>query len=120
MRTKTQQYSDYIENGGTLGLVSWEESGRYDKKLAMPTPEEFQVVVMDALKEVAIFSAPEKITANTIIQHLAIDSLEAVEVIINIEHRLEITITNNDFSFSDLKYKSVAEYTQWMYERIKL
>lgn len=38
-KTKQQQYQDYLDNGGQLGLLTWEQSGHFDWALAgLPNP----------------------------------------------------------------------------------
>lgn len=44
MKTKKEQYQEYLNNGGTMTIIEWENDGRHDKSLESP---EWQAYYID-------------------------------------------------------------------------
>lgn len=82
-----------------------------------PELQQLQGKLIDQLAEIAYMNVTESITPETEMQDIDIDSLQTVEVIMELEKQMSIRINDNDFT-SDIKRMKVKQFAQWIHNRI--
>jgi len=82
-----------------------------------PDFETLQNTLIDQLAEIAYMNVAETITPETSMQDIDIDSLQTIEVIMEIEKRMGVKINDNDFD-SDIKHMNVKQFAEWIHQRI--
>lgn len=45
MKTKLKQYQEYIDNGGSMSIIEWEQDGRYDASLIEAAPVMYEALI---------------------------------------------------------------------------